>query len=86
VARKVHHDRGKESIPEFHKNYLDAVCDVLSVDGLHTAYNGAIQDVKNFQEMAHDGAVVFIDDNGPTYVNEGLYSDWKKLIAKGDIE
>jgi hypothetical protein len=58
-----------DTVPSFHKNHPDVICDVLTVDGLHT-YEGVMKDFKNFAKMGRDGASVFIDDIGPDYIKE----------------
>jgi len=75
-----------KSLPKFHAEHSDVKCKVVIVDGGH-AFNVALADLINFEQMAASDHVLTIDDTpcDASYC-EGPNKAWKQLVDEGCVQ
>lgn len=76
----------KLTLPEFRKKSPEVKCDVVIIDGGHDL-EVAVSDLQNLAMMAHEHALVVMDD-APCAAQwcQGPTTAWKQFVADGCIE
>mmetsp|Transcript_52073 Transcript_52073/g.91492 ORF Transcript_52073/g.91492 Transcript_52073/m.91492 type:complete len:297 (+) Transcript_52073:106-996(+) len=74
-----------KTLPEFRKRYNNVKCDLVIIDGGHSL-EVATADLQNLALMAHENALVVIDD-APCTASwcEGPTEAWKEFVDNGCI-